>query len=85
MSNGSGAKMNDCARSLKRRGVLDGNGAAAKRPPSVLPLVRAFHARVGQCQRCGRPIQGPASPWKPRMHSPPHRQIGTATASVLHE
>lgn len=55
--------------------------------PPVRPLVRAFHVHIGQCQRCGRRVQGRHPLQTSDALGAAAAQLGphaTATAAVLH-
>lgn len=56
--------------------------------PPVRPVVRAFHVHIGQCQQCGRRVQG-RHPWQTSdALGAAAAQIGpraVATAAVLHK
>lgn len=56
--------------------------------PPVRPIVRAFHVHIGECQRCGRRVQG-RHPWQTSdALGAAAAQIGpraVTTAAVLHK
>jgi transposase len=56
--------------------------------PPVRPIVRAFHVHIGQCQRCGRRLQGRHPLQTSDALGAAAAQIGprvVATAAVLHK
>ena len=56
--------------------------------PPVRPIVRAFHVHIGQCQRCGRRVQGRHPLQTSDALGAAAAQIGpraAATAAVLHK
>jgi transposase len=55
--------------------------------PPVQPIVRAFHVHIGQCQQCGRRVQGRHPLQTSDALGAAAAQVGpraTATAAVLH-